>query len=243
MNNEPRGFADSDLAGRTAKARKIEVLLGQQVDLTAADCLDLGSGSGILSSYFAPRVRSLVAADRSADEFIPRDIEFKQIGGPQLPFDNNSFDAVIFNHVIEHVGDRPAQDQILREIRRCLRPQGTLYIAVPNQWAPVEPHYGLPFLGALPRGLADRMIRSSGKGAYYDCYPMTGFKLRRMLLRHFEQVRDVTGDAFVHYTQHEMGEGWKRSLARSIPNRLVTLGSDLMPTQMALASGRRTSSE
>lgn len=70
---------------------------------------------------------------------------------------------MILNHVFEHVGDRPAQEQILAEISRVLRPGGTLYPGVPNKWEPIEAHYKLPFLGALPKGLADFLVRTVRK--------------------------------------------------------------------------------
>ncbi|HUI25285.1 MAG TPA: class I SAM-dependent methyltransferase [Candidatus Kryptonia bacterium] len=44
----------------------------------------------------------------------------------QIPYDDASFDFVIANHMLYHVPDR---DRALGEIRRVLRPGGTLYAA------------------------------------------------------------------------------------------------------------------
>lgn len=47
-----------------------------------------------------------------------------------LPFDDAAFDAVVANHMLYHVSDRP---RAFREIRRVLRPGGALFAAT-NGW-------------------------------------------------------------------------------------------------------------
>lgn len=61
----------------------------------------------------------------------------KKIKGPvilgtlnDLPFENNSFDAVLCNHVIEHI---PQPNTAMSEIFRILKPDGILIIGVPNE--------------------------------------------------------------------------------------------------------------
>jgi SAM-dependent methyltransferase len=49
---------------------------------------------------------------------------FRQVDAQAIPFADGSFDAVIANHMLYHVPDR---GQALAEIRRVLRPGGTLY--------------------------------------------------------------------------------------------------------------------
>src|SRR3546814_9833619 len=67
-----------------------------------------------------------------------------------LPFADDSFDVVLSNHVIEHVGEQPEQLAHLSELRRVLTPGGIGYLAVPNRWMLVEPHYRLAFLSWWP---------------------------------------------------------------------------------------------
>lgn len=52
--------------------------------------------------------------------------EFQQADAQELPFANASFDAVIANHMLYHVPDRP---RALAEIRRVLCPGGHLHAA------------------------------------------------------------------------------------------------------------------
>ena len=50
---------------------------------------------------------------------------------PQLPYESNSFNAVIICEVIEHLNFNPLP--VLKEINRVLRPGGYIYVGMPNQ--------------------------------------------------------------------------------------------------------------
>ena len=184
---------------RLMKAKKIEYLLG---DLDGKRLLDLGTGSGLLAEYFASRGADVTAADRD-DVLFNVGVPFVQIDGTALPFPDSSFDICIFNHVIEHVGPREKQEIILREICRILTPSGKLYIAVPNKWAVVEPHYKLPFLGAMPRGVADRLVQVFRESPEYDCFPPSPSDLHQMLNAVFV-VKDMTNQAMDWYIKNEL---------------------------------------
>lgn len=55
---------------------------------------------------------------------------FEEIDVQDLPFADAAFDAVIANHMLYHVSDRP---KALAEIHRVLKPEGTLYAATNGQ--------------------------------------------------------------------------------------------------------------
>ena len=110
--------------------------------------------------------------------------EFVQVDGTELPFEDGSFDVVLSNHVIEHVGEPSDQLHHLREVRRVLRPEGVCYLAVPNRWGLVEPHFRLPFLSWIPSGLRDPYVRAARRGTQYDCNLPT----RGQATRLFEQA-------------------------------------------------------
>lgn len=55
---------------------------------------------------------------------VPHDFQFETVDAQSIPFKENSFDAVIANHMLYHVPDR---NKALSEIRRVLKPDGALY--------------------------------------------------------------------------------------------------------------------
>ena len=85
--------------------------------------LDLGSASGSFAE--ADTAATVFRADLSP-QAIPR---FACSDARMLPFRDESFNAVILNHSLEHF-DSPAT--VLSEIRRVLRNPGFLYVAVPD---------------------------------------------------------------------------------------------------------------
>ena len=215
-----RGFANSDIARRTLKAQKIEHLVG---GVEGLDVLDLGAGSGFLSSYFAGRGANVTAADRDPDTFAA-DCRFVRIEG-RLPFGPESFDLVVFNHVIEHVGEVDAQRRILSEIANVLRPGGRLYLAAPTRWALIEPHFGIPLLGAMPRPLANAVVRACGKGDRYDCFPLSASAMHALARENFREVRDVSREALAWMARNE------NPVLRYVPPLV-----GLFPTRMLIAT-------
>lgn len=67
----------------------------------------------------------------------------------KLPFPDDSFDYVVSNAVIEHVGGPDGARGMLAESRRVAR-VGAFH-TTPNRWFPIETHTQLPLLHWLPR--------------------------------------------------------------------------------------------
>lgn len=98
--------------------------------------LNLGTGEGDYDQMIAAGCRSLTAVDINE-----RDIEYAKALNAQVPnltyqvenaldlsFPDNTFDLIVSVEVIEHVGD---PEQMIREIRRVLKPGGFLLITFP----------------------------------------------------------------------------------------------------------------
>jgi ubiquinone/menaquinone biosynthesis C-methylase UbiE len=96
------------------------------------DVLEIGGGTGANLSYYGPGVTSLTVtepeqpmvkrAQRHIDERRPGTLLLRA-PAEDLPFDDDSFDAVVSTLVLCTVGDQP---RALREARRVLRPGGRL---------------------------------------------------------------------------------------------------------------------
>lgn len=89
-----------------------------------ARVLDLGCGKG----SFPANDGLIIRADRARPSAFDGG-EFVECDASALPFRAESFFAVIANHSLEHFDDLPGT---IAEIARILRPDGCLYIAVPD---------------------------------------------------------------------------------------------------------------
>ena len=190
-----RPHAALDKHSRYMKARKIERIVGARLELSGAKVLDIGAGSGFISEYFHSLVGRdgvVVATDRINQLQTSMAIEFHKVNDTNLPLEDACFDLIIYNHVIEHVGERNDQVHHLREIHRVLKPGGMVYLAVPSRWALIEPHYGLPLLSWFPRSLSSSYVRLMRKGKAYDCAPLGSRALRELIAEagfHGEDIR------------------------------------------------------
>jgi len=137
----PRGRGPVVHLDRHRKALMIEAILADHrgMPLRDLDLLDIGSGNGDISEYFAAqnRVWSVDIADQRRS---PGKAKFDLVDSEALPHDDGSFDVVLSHHVLEHV---PDQRRHLDEMRRVLRPGGVAYLATPNRSSPImEGHVG-----------------------------------------------------------------------------------------------------
>ena len=71
-----------------------------------------------------------------------------RMSGNAAPFEDQSFDVVINNQVLEHVSDLNA---VVTEMWRVLRPGGTLVCLFPDASVWREGHCGVPFLHWFPK--------------------------------------------------------------------------------------------
>ncbi len=110
-----------------------------QFDLPAtARVLELGSGPGWLWRNNADRIPAgwevtlsdfspgMVETAQAALAGCNANLRFERIDAQSIPFEDGRFDAVIANHMLYHVPDRP---KALAEIRRVLKPGGRLFAA------------------------------------------------------------------------------------------------------------------
>lgn len=222
-----------DAASRQRKGLKIERLLNLSARGSTICFLEVGTGSGAIAHYFAhhPMLRCDVHAVDVVDQRLATDgYVFQLVEGTSLPFPDRYFDVVLSNHVIEHVGDSHQQARHLSELARVMKSDACGYLAVPNRWMLVEPHYHLPFLSWLPPSLRSPYLRLSGKGQFYDCEPLVPRRAEQLLASAGLQWRNVCLEALRLTMQLEGSAGVQARVASAMSDRWLTRLLPLFPT-------------
>ncbi len=116
-----------------SRVRQIEKIRGGR----KGRVLDIGCGRGLLLQQFQKRgweVHGTEMDDKSAAfarEVLKLPIQTGDLAS--LNFPENHFDAIVMWHVLEHI---PAVAELLREVKRFLKPGGIFLVAVPNFGSP-----------------------------------------------------------------------------------------------------------
>ena len=124
--------------------------------------------SNYLEAWYPHKSRITAAGidDAAFLEQLHPGLRFVRANGKALPFADNSFDVVHSSAVIEHVGSRTEQQQLLRELLRVAR--RTVCVTTPNRWFPVEVHTSIPLLHWLPAPLFRSALKKLGHDMLAD---------------------------------------------------------------------------
>lgn len=163
-----------------------------------------------------------------------------------LPFSDNFFDLVILNGVLEWVGieedtileqhwkgkrsekqiysktPEEMQLDVLRELRRVLKPEGSLYIAIENRYGIQyfltypDDHNNVRFVTFLPRFLANKISKIMGKGQYRT-YVYSPGQLANLLRKSGFKINSMYG-VFPHYIK--IKKAFPLSMARLFKNEV-----------------------
>lgn len=219
-------YLSSDPGKRVEKARKILMILSEVINPDECTALDIGTGYGIVASELSKFFKSVTSID-IADERLQKDgYDFKVYNGTLMPFAEASFDVVIANHVIEHVSD---QRKTLDEICRVLKPDGVCYVAVPNRWALIEPHFEIPLLAWFPQKFAGVILRLLGKGDFYDVRSYGAKGYYKLLSREF-MVQNITREIVQKLDVFTDSNSFPVSIIKHIPGPLLGLMLVFSPT-------------
>lgn len=99
--------------------------------LVPGSVLEVGCGRGFLATQIERTGRSVTACDIVVPDAVRQrcpQVDFRECSATRLPFADESFDAVVCTHVLEHV---PDLHQAIAELRRVARRQ--LIVVVPRQ--------------------------------------------------------------------------------------------------------------
>jgi SAM-dependent methyltransferase len=224
--------------GRQPKAAKIRSLLPVAGSSRPLRLLEIGVGSGAIASYFGNLETPSFDVD-AVDVVDQRQVRvgyrFRLVEGVDLPYGDGVFDVVISNHVIEHVGGLAQQERHLQEIARVLAPTGAAYLASPNRWQIIEPHFGVPFLSWLPAKVRSRYLSLwAGKRLIYDCEPLNLGSIEQLIARAGLEFQNICIPALRSLIAHEGGASAFARLAGWLPEALLWRMRGACPTHVYL---------
>ena len=118
------------------KTRDMDKMATQTVlkDILFSDVLELGCGTGKNTIWLAEKAKQLMAVDFAAEmiakakvKVASENVQFMQTDITQpWPLDNNSFDLITCNLILEHIVHL---EPVFTEARRVLKPDGKFYIS------------------------------------------------------------------------------------------------------------------
>jgi ubiquinone/menaquinone biosynthesis C-methylase UbiE len=169
-------------SGRQAKALKILKIIEDagKVRNSSLKLLDIGTGNGEIA-FFLSEFFDVTSVDVKDQRSQPGGFKFVCTEGEYLPFENQHFDVVVSNHVIEHVNNA---DVHLTEIYRILKSDGAVYLATPNRLWPWEVHYRMPMLHYLPQPVFMQILKYMGK-YHEEVNLLSWFSLKNKAQNHF----------------------------------------------------------
>jgi SAM-dependent methyltransferase len=144
------------------------------------DVLELGSGPGHVAAFLSEAGARVTGVDFSSDmvevaQKLHPHLTFQQADAEQLPFEEDSFDAVVANFVVHHLA-RP--EIVFSEVRRVLKPGGRFAFVVwgaPEEqssigafFGAVEAHHDVeelphgPLFGVTERSVYEPLLNGAG---------------------------------------------------------------------------------
>lgn len=160
------------------------------VGIDGGRLLEIGVGSGSFLAYAKSHGYSPLGCDLSAA--ICRRVESSteitmHCGSLESLCDEQLFDVVVMNHVLEHVSDPVV---LLKTVRAHLKPGGVLHLAVPNV------------------GAWDALLPGWNS---YEPYHLVYFSPRTLRL-----AAEKAGFEIQHLTTHESFSGWFLAILRTL---------------------------
>ena len=221
-----------DSSNRFRKAGKFNYILRKLgVHDPEGTCLDTGCSNGIITNSLSPLFKHVIGVDidltalHLLQESEVPNTSYAFGDAMALPFEKDSFEAVVCSQTYEHV---PSSAQLFREIDRVLKEDGVLIFSGPNKTFPIEPHYYLPFLHWFNERTADAYLRMTRKGTHYYERSRTYWDLKRVFACY--EIIDVIKYVLEYYaeTSPKGISRWANKVASKLPIFVLRFVSPFM---------------
>jgi len=161
------------IESREEKAQLICKILSGKITDQVNNIADLGSGSGLIKNILEKKWHRSVLGIEYERSAIKDNTNVCVGDVSEMPLKGDSLDLAICNHLYEHIPDKAG---FLKEIKRVLKNDGTIYFTVCNKYKIIEPHYRLPFLSWIPLPAANIYLKVTGRGSDYSDIKFYSYK-------------------------------------------------------------------
>lgn len=226
MNRSKKTYAGFDKLSRKNKANQIITILKTFTDISKCHILDIGTGSGYIAYEISKNCKSLVSVDVTDERLEKKGYEFIKISDEHLPLEENIFDIVISNQVIEHVQN---QNLHISEIYRVLKKEGLLYLSTPNKYWIIDPHYYVPFISWFYPSKFGGFVLKILKNKSWDTYPLSYKQILKLTKNKFE-INNISLIAIKHPEKYKLDMFKKiQPITKLFPIKLLELLNPIIP--------------
>ena len=131
---------------------KIIKALLEQNQSSPENILDIGCQYGIFKGLLGKELNLKIIGVDPNKKLVNQKKDIYYGYCHEIPFKNHNFDFVTLISVFEHIHPT-IHEKSIKEINRVLKPNGLLFVQMPNPKFPIEFHSRLPFLGYLPESV------------------------------------------------------------------------------------------
>ncbi len=199
----------------------------------AEKILDVGYGDGQITNSLHRKGYNIIGLDNSKGNYeqarsLFPECDFRLYDGLNMPFEENSFDTVILNDVLEHIPYN-FMDALIERIKYVLEPNGIIYISVTNRLDLIEPHTRIPFITWFPKIFwehIERIFKSRSNYRITNIYPYTFRRLKSFCKRHNLYFTDYTSVYISHklYNLDYIGNKFMKFIVKILKKlRLINL--------------------
>jgi 2-polyprenyl-3-methyl-5-hydroxy-6-metoxy-1,4-benzoquinol methylase len=199
------------------RAKFVESVLANEIDLKGLKILDLGAGEGSTSRLLSKNnfVISLELKSERVNKISVSDSLNPIIAdGFRIPVKTSSIDIIILQDVLEHM---MINSDFIAELHSLLKDEGIIYLSTPNKISLFniisDPHWGMPLLSLFNRKIIKKyFLKNFRRADYYRNDIAELFSLKKIVNFFNEKfsIKLYTKQSLKHLLDGRSGLVWSK---------------------------------
>jgi SAM-dependent methyltransferase len=150
-----------------------------------------------------------------------KNVHFHNYDGGNLPFNDNRFDFVFSEQVLEHVF---SIDQYYKESFRVMKHSSVAYFVFPHKFCPYDSHGQTWFVHMLPKSMVLFFYKILGRNVEHLAATLnfqTIFYHRKVALKYFFEFNNITSDVLKQFTDDDLSRFKGNKSIRKVIDLLI----------------------